>query len=101
MPIEKFELPHYYKPERFMKPKFKSEKKKRKCMMCKKEFISDWIGNRICNPCKLTDTWKSGNCYIQPILTLAGEGVLIKPDDESAVATDEPNYLVDEEFDDL
>lgn len=26
---------------------------KRKCLKCKKEFNSEWVGNRICPPCKV------------------------------------------------
>ena len=35
----------------------------RKCMMCENDFKSSWIGNRICEYCKNTDDWKSGNDY--------------------------------------
>ena len=66
MSIEKNELPHYYKPRRFMKPKFQSEKKERKCMTCSKEFISTWNGNRVCKICLRSSLWKSEpNRYIQ------------------------------------
>ena len=66
MSIEKNELPHYYKPRRFMKPKFQSEKKERKCMTCAKEFISTWNGNRVCKICLRSSLWKSEpNRYIQ------------------------------------
>jgi hypothetical protein len=30
--------------------------KKRKCMKCRKEFWSEWAGNRRCNACKKTET---------------------------------------------
>ena len=35
----------------------------RKCMMCQQDFKSSWIGNRICEYCKNTDDWKTGNDY--------------------------------------
>ena len=35
----------------------------RKCMMCGNNFKSSWIGNRICDACKLTEEWKTGNDY--------------------------------------
>tara|TARA_Y100001951_G_C11151139_1_gene189267 strand:- start:50 stop:253 length:204 start_codon:yes stop_codon:yes gene_type:complete len=47
----------------YKKVKPKLDKKKRKCMMCEKDFMSEWIGNRICDPCKSTDYWKTGNDY--------------------------------------
>ena len=39
------------------------KKKKRNCMMCTKPFLSEWSGNRICNNCKATDYYKSGQDY--------------------------------------
>ena len=47
----------------YKKVKHKLDRKKRKCMMCEKYFMSEWIGNRICEPCKDTDYWKTGNDY--------------------------------------
>ena len=35
----------------------------RKCMMCENDFKSSWIGNRICNPCKSTEYYQTGNDY--------------------------------------
>ena len=32
-------------------------------MMCTKPFLSEWSGNRICNNCKATDYYKSGQDY--------------------------------------
>jgi hypothetical protein len=43
--------------------KIKKNYTMRKCMMCENNFKSSWIGNRICNPCKSTDYWKTGNDY--------------------------------------
>jgi hypothetical protein len=28
------------------------ERKLRKCLCCEKKFMSEWIGNRMCEPCK-------------------------------------------------
>ena len=39
------------------------KKKKRKCMMCEKDFISSWIGHRICTPCKSTGYSQTGGEY--------------------------------------
>ena len=107
MLIKKFELPQYYKPERFMKPKFKSEKKKRKCMTCATEFISTWNGNRVCKSCLDSSLWKSGpNCHIQGLnlLDLGFPTPKNLPDSfkskkkEHEQLLDE-KYLLDEEFD--
>ena len=52
----------------YKKEKPKSEKKKRKCMVCATEFISTWNGNRVCKLCKSNDLWKSGpNCAVQSL----------------------------------
>ena len=34
--------------------------KKRKCLMCEKDFLSRHIGERVCISCKETTTWRSG-----------------------------------------
>ena len=98
MLIEKFELPHYYKPERFMKPKFQSEKKKRKCMTCASEFISTWNGNRICKSCLNSSLWKSGpNFCIQTLGTV--ESRELKKQPSTPGEFHDEKYLLDEEFD--
>ena len=35
-------------------------KKDRKCLMCYKDFFSSHIGERVCQSCKETTTWRSG-----------------------------------------
>ena len=47
----------------YKKPKPKVDKKERDCMMCTKPFLSEWSGNRICNNCKATEYYKSGQDY--------------------------------------
>ncbi len=34
--------------------------KNRDCLLCRKEFLSAWAGERICRPCKGTSAWRSG-----------------------------------------
>jgi hypothetical protein len=34
--------------------------RKRKCLMCKEDFQSEWSGERICQKCKKTAAWRSG-----------------------------------------
>ena len=89
-----------------MKPKFKSEKKKRKCMTCATEFISTWNGNRVCKLCKSTDLWKSGpNCAVQS-LNLSDLGSHTPKNLPSSFKNKkneqrfhDEKYLLDEEFD--
>ena len=103
---EKFELPRYYRPEQFMRPKFKSEKKKRKCMTCATEFISTWNGNRICKSCLNSCLWKSGpNCYTQS-LNLSDLGSHTPKNFPSSFKNKkkeqhfhDEQYVLDEEFD--
>ena len=33
----------------------------RKCLMCRVEFTSQHIGNRVCSDCKQTTDWKNGH----------------------------------------
>ena len=95
---EKFELPHYYKPERVMKPEFQSDKKKRKCMTCASEFISTWNGNRICKSCLNSSLWKSGpNFCIQTLGTV--ESRELKKQPSTPGEFHDEKYLLDEEFD--
>ena len=77
----------------------------RVCMMCREDFESSGIGDRICAPCKNTDLWKSGpNCYIQSI-SLADLGSqtpknLPSSFNNKKLAPDEDDkYLLDEDFD--
>ena len=39
------------------------KKKKRNCMMCTKPFLSEWSGNRICNNCKGTEYYQTGQDF--------------------------------------
>lgn len=36
-----------------------SERKTRTCLMCRRKFMSEWIGERVCKKCKATVTWKT------------------------------------------
>ena len=42
-----------YKPE----PDRPSEPKLRKCLKCAKEFLSEYVGERICPMCKVKKGW--------------------------------------------
>ena len=37
-----------------------AETKVRRCLKCKRSFLSAWAGERICRPCKSTEAWRSG-----------------------------------------
>ena len=39
------------------------KKKKRDCMMCNKPFLSEGIHNRICNNCKRTEYYQTGQDF--------------------------------------
>ena len=39
------------------------KKKKRDCMMCNKPFLSEGIHNRICNNCKGTEYYQTGQDF--------------------------------------
>lgn len=34
-----------------------------KCLMCRHEFTSHYIGERVCKKCKDTSVWKSGAAW--------------------------------------
>jgi hypothetical protein len=36
----------------------KNEEKMRRCMKCGREFLSSWIGNRICPKCKSSPVFR-------------------------------------------
>lgn len=46
------------KPAEVEEPKL--DIKMRRCLMCTRNFESEWAGERICRKCKSTSTWKSG-----------------------------------------
>ena len=54
--------------EDFRKPASNFKTKKRKCLMCLKQFSSEGPGNRICDECKKTPEYKFGNLNYNKIL---------------------------------
>ena len=36
------------------------EAKMRACLICSREFLSAWAGERICRQCKSTSAWRGG-----------------------------------------
>jgi hypothetical protein len=46
--------------EKKNKPKPKHEQKIRICLKCDNEFMSEWIGNRICASCKTSKAFSAG-----------------------------------------
>ena len=54
--------------EDFRKPMSTFKAKKRKCLMCFKQFNSEGPGNRICGECKKTPEYKLGNLNYYKIL---------------------------------
>jgi hypothetical protein len=37
--------------------------KKRKCLMCSKDFTSQHLGERVCTNCKGTSAWRESGYY--------------------------------------
>ena len=37
-----------------------TEAKTRLCLKCRKIFSSEWAGERVCRPCKLSNAWREG-----------------------------------------
>lgn len=81
----------------------------RVCMMCREDFKSSGVGNRICTPCRRTDLWKSGpNCYTQ-YLNLSDLGSKtpknlpssFKNKKKEQQQLHDEKYLLDEGFDGL
>ena len=44
------------------------KEKERKCLMCLTMFMSEGLGNRICNECKKTTAYKIGNLNYHSVL---------------------------------
>jgi len=38
----------------------KLEAKVRLCLMCRKDFLSEWAGTRVCPKCKNSSAWRTG-----------------------------------------
>ena len=54
--------PHYSK----LKPESEREheRKQRRCLNCRKLFMSDWLGERICSKCKSSSSWVNGSAQV-------------------------------------
>lgn len=37
-----------------------TDEKIRSCLICRRDFASAWVGERICRSCKSTSAWRSG-----------------------------------------
>ncbi len=48
------------KPE----PEREHESKQRRCLKCRKLFMSDWLGERICPHCKTQEDWRGGKSWL-------------------------------------
>jgi hypothetical protein len=38
-----------------------ADRRERPCLMCRKPFLSEWIGERICRACKGSSRWREGD----------------------------------------
>lgn len=36
-------------------------RKERKCLMCRRDFVSGHVGERVCTNCKSTAAWREGS----------------------------------------
>ena len=48
------------KPEYEQATRRDDERKTRKCLVCRDEFLSEWAGERICRKCKQRAEWRNG-----------------------------------------
>ena len=48
------------KPENEEDVRRDDERKTRKCLVCRVEFLSEWAGERVCPKCKSRADWRSG-----------------------------------------
>ena len=55
-----------YSPYSNKKPKSDREhtQKRRRCLMCRKLFMSAWPGQRICTDCKQSGAWHDGEGWL-------------------------------------
>ena len=51
---------YHKKPEYEEDVRRDDERKTRKCLVCKAEFLSEWAGERVCRNCKQRAEWRSG-----------------------------------------
>jgi hypothetical protein len=45
-------------------PEREHERKQRRCLKCRKLFMSDWPGERICPQCKTKEDWRDGRSWL-------------------------------------
>jgi hypothetical protein len=61
----KFLLSRVIRSPKITAMKFNKKKlykaRERKCLMCSREFRSEWAGNRVCKKCRTSSAWKEGN----------------------------------------
>ena len=53
------EKSHTSKPEPDQPPLIKE----RSCLMCARPFVSQHVGERVCNNCKSTSAWREGGYF--------------------------------------
>lgn len=67
MAFKSWVIEHQLREEELMKQKTESKdktnKQKKKCLTCNSPFESKGKFNRICNDCKRTEYWGTGNDY--------------------------------------
>lgn len=67
MAFKSWVMDHQLREEELMKQKTQSKdkvkKEKKKCLTCNSPFESKGKFNRVCNDCKRTEYWGTGNDY--------------------------------------
>ena len=38
--------------------------KTRQCLKCRKPFMSEWMGERVCKACKSNSSWRDGHMQV-------------------------------------
>ena len=63
------------KSSQHSRPDSSTNAKKRKCLSCREEFLSEWAGMRICHECKTTPAWQDPDNPYTPEGDTDGSGL--------------------------
>ncbi len=63
------------KSSQHSRPEVNTTAKKRKCLSCREEFLSEWAGMRVCHECKTTPSWQDPDNPYTPEGDTDGSGL--------------------------
>ncbi|MEH6631584.1 MAG: hypothetical protein V7776_12185 [Halopseudomonas aestusnigri] len=63
------------KSSQHSRPEINTTAKKRKCLSCREEFLSEWAGMRVCHECKTTPSWQDPDNPYTPEGDTDGSGL--------------------------